>query len=301
MKTIRRLERFFQKSPQEMWETVRFFETMWLSRLAYAPHKVHLDVTAEERLTFWWSYFPASFHPDRSMFEYWGTDIGDLRFLWTHLQPGMTFLDIGAYHGLYSIVAAKKMGPAGRVVAFEPSARERNRMRFHLRCNQIDGVTVEPYALAAEAGKAQLAVVVEGFTTMNSLRRPQIEHPIKEVMVDTISLDAYLLEKLITRVDFVKIDTEGGEVQAFRGAHGLLSHSRPLIICEVLDQVTRAWGYPAAEIMSYLQGYDYKWYDIVSNGALSPHRHQKDYTEGRNYLAVPREKQQLLLSTEPKW
>jgi FkbM family methyltransferase len=263
---------------------------MWLSKLPYAPHRIRLQLTREERMAFWWSYFPASFNPERSVFEYWGNDIGDLRFLWTQLQPGMTFLDIGAHHGLYSIVAAKKMGRAGRVVAFEPSARELDRMWLNLRCNKIDFVTVEPYALAAQEGLAPLAVVVDGYSTMNSLR-PPVDHASKQVIVNTISLDAYLFQNRIENVDFLKIDTEGGEVEAFRGAHALLSHIRPLIICEVLDQVTRAWGYAAAEIMSLLRTYDYEWFDILSNGDLFPHRPKKEYPEGRNYLAVPREKQ----------
>jgi FkbM family methyltransferase len=294
MKTIRRFERFFRKSPQQMWETVRFFERMWLSRLPYAPHRVRLYLTEQERLAFWWTYFPASFHPDRGIFEYWGTDIGDLRFLWTNLKPGMTFLDIGAYHGIYSILAAKRLGHSGRVIAFEPSPRERHRMQLHLRYNKIESVTIEPYALAAKAGKAQLSVVVEGFTTMNSLRRPQIEQPIEEVKVDTIPLDTYLLQRRIHNVDFIKIDTEGGEVDAFRGAHRLLSHYRPLIICEVLDQVTRAWGYPAAEIMNLLRGFGYEWFDILSDGSLVQHCPKKDYPEGKNYLAVPSEKRGTL-------
>jgi FkbM family methyltransferase len=293
MTAIERIERFFQKSAQQRWETARFLGTMWLSRLSYAPHKVRLDVTAEERLTFWWSYFPASFNPKRKLLEYWGNDIGDLRFLWTHLQPGMTFLDIGAHHGLYSIVAAKKMGRAGRVVAFEPSARERDRMQLNLQCNKIDFVTVEPYALAAQEGLAPLAVVVDGYSTMNSLR-PPVDHAAKQVFVNTISLDAYLIQNRIENVDFLKIDTEGGEVEAFRGAHALLNHIRPLIICEVLDQVTRAWGYAAAEIISLLRTYDYEWFDIHTDGSVIPHIPQKDYWEGRNYLAVPREKLEFL-------
>ncbi len=113
--------------------------------------------------------------------------------------------------------------------------------------------------------------------------------------MNTISLDAYLIQNRIDNVDFLKIDTEGGEVEAFRGAHALLSHIRPFIICEVLDQVTRPWGYAADEIMSLLRTYDYEWFDIVSNGDLFPHRPKKDYAEGRNYLAVPREKQERLL------
>jgi hypothetical protein len=89
----------------------------------------------------------------------------------------------------------------------------------------------------------------------------------------------------------MKIDTEGGEVQAFRGGDRLLSCFRPLIICEVLDLVTRSWGYAASDIMSLLRDYNYEWFDILPDGRLLPHRPRKAYPEGKNYLAVPREKQ----------
>lgn len=278
-----------------MWQTARFFRTMWLSKLSYIPHKVRLDVTSQESVAFWWSYFPASFRPDRSLFEYWGDDIGDLRFVWKHLKPGMTFLDVGAYHGIYSVVAAKRMGRRGRLIAFEPSPRERQRMRLHLRYNRIESVTLEPYALAAEEGKAPLAIVVEGFTTMNSLRPPPTDHATKQVVVDTISLDAYMCRNQINRVDLMKIDTEGGEVGAFRGADRLLGHCRPLIICEVLDLVTRSWGYAATDIIKLLRNYDYEWFDILADGSPCPHHPKEEYTDAKNYLAVPREKQDRLL------
>jgi hypothetical protein len=92
----------------------------------------------------------------------------------------------------------------------------------------------------------------------------------------------------------MKIDTEGGEVDAFRGADRLLSRIRPLIICEVLDLVTRSWGYAAADIMSLLRTYDYEWFDVLSDGSLTPHLSRMEYPEVRNYVAVPREKQDRL-------
>lgn len=292
---IQRVERFLHKTPEQRRTTARFLATMWLAKLPYAPHRVRLAVSSHDQVHFWWSYFPASFNPDRSTFEYWGDDIGDLRFLWKFLQRGMTFLDIGAYHGVYSVVAAKKLGRGGRVIAFEPSPRERQRMRLHLRYNGIESVTLEPYALAAGEGKAALAVVVDGFTTMNSLRPPPIDHVTEQVTVDTTSLDAYLGREGIDRVDLMKIDTEGGEVEAFRGADRLLSRFRPLIICEVLDLVTRAWGYAAADIMNLLRTYDYEWFDILSDGSLTPHLPRMEYPEVRNYLALPCEKRDCVL------
>jgi FkbM family methyltransferase len=300
MISFERMHRFLQKPPDQRRETARFFAATCLAKLPYAPHKVRLAVTPQEQVNFWWSFFPASFHSDRSVFEYWGDDIGDLRFLWNYLQPGMTFLDIGAYHGIFSLIAAKKLGRGGRVVAFEPSPRERRRMQLHLRHNRIATVSLEPYALSAGEGKATLSVVVDGFTTMNSLRTPPTDHATKQIMVNTIALDAYLEQKKIEIVDLIKIDTEGGELEAFRGAAKLLKGCRPLIICEVLDLVTQAWGYEAAEIMSTLRGYDYEWFDILSDGSAVLHQPKKDYPEVRNYLAVPREKCALIQANAGK-
>jgi FkbM family methyltransferase len=295
MTSFERVHSFLRKSPEQKRTTARFLAAKWLAKLPYAPHRVHLGVSPEESVKFWWSYFPMSFHPDRGTFDYWGDDIGDLRFLWKFLRPGMSFLDIGAHHGLYSVVAAKKIGPDGRVVAFEPSPRERQRLRLHLRYNGIESVTVKPYALAAEEGAASLTVVVDGFTTMNSLRTPPINHPTEQVSVETTSLDAYVCREQIEKIDLVKIDTEGGEVDVFRGADRLLRRIRPLIICEVLDLVTRSWGYAAADIMKLLGTYDYEWFDIVTNGSLAPHCRRAEYPEGRNYLAVPREAREKLV------
>ena len=120
MISLEQVQNFLRKSPEQKRTTARFVATMWLAKLPYAPHQVRLRVTPQDQLHFWWSYFPATFTVDRSAFEYWGDGVGDLRFLWKYLQRGMTFLDIGAYHGLYSIIAAKKLGPDGRVIALNP-------------------------------------------------------------------------------------------------------------------------------------------------------------------------------------
>src|SRR5277367_1587873 len=133
MISFERVHRFLRKAPEQRKTTARFLTTMWLAKLPYAPHQVRLRVSPQDQLHFWWSYFPTTFTAERSAFEYWGDDVGDLRFLWKFLQPGMTFLDVGAHHGLYSIMAAKKLGRDGRVIAFEPSPRERQRTQLHLR------------------------------------------------------------------------------------------------------------------------------------------------------------------------
>src|SRR5439155_2668132 len=119
MTTFQQVRRFLLKSPAQKKVTGRFLATRWLAKLPYAPHKVHLSMPLSEDISFWWSHFPCGVGPDaESIFAYWADDTGDLRLLWRLLQPGMTFFDVGAYHGIYTIIAAKKLGQTGSIVAF---------------------------------------------------------------------------------------------------------------------------------------------------------------------------------------
>ena len=56
----------------------------------------------------------------------------ELAFVERFVRSGMTVLDVGAHHGLYTLLASKKVGPTGKVFAFEPSQRERRVLRRHL-------------------------------------------------------------------------------------------------------------------------------------------------------------------------
>jgi precorrin-6B methylase 2 len=56
------------------------------------------------------------------------------------LQPGMTFIDVGANDGLYSLFAAKRVGPTGTVLALEPDRREFARLERNLRLNRLANI-----------------------------------------------------------------------------------------------------------------------------------------------------------------
>ena len=286
--------RFVRKPAAEKQLTLRFFVRKELSRLPLVPIHLRLAVAPGENLGFWWSCFPMEHHSERDLLEYWGTDRGELRFLWQYLSAGMVFFDVGAYRGIFSLVAAKKLASQGQVVAFEPSQRERRHFEFHIRWNRLRNIRLEPYAVSSSGGNLTFFTVASGPTTMNSLKRPPIECALRETNVDAIPLDQYLSEHKISQIDVMKIDVEGGELEAFRGAKRMLSTIRPMLICEVLDWVTQPWGYPARDIVGCLQQQGYEWFDFHDDGTISPHAERDLYPEVRNYLAVPREKLALV-------
>jgi len=242
-----------------------------------------------EEIEFWWSYVVPYFDPGRKFFDYWGHDLADLRFLWKSLKPGMTFLDIGAHHGIYSIVAAKRLGTNGTVVAFEPSPREFRRLRLHLRLNGMSSVRAEPLAIGAAASSRKFFQVVEGDTTRGGLQRPVTHDKVTETSVETIRLDDYVSRLPLDRVNLVKLDVEGGELEVLRGAPNVLTKLRPTFICEVLDAATQAWGYEGREILLKFQSHEFNCFEFRLDGSVAPHKIRNHYPDVRNYLAVPKE------------
>jgi FkbM family methyltransferase len=285
-----RTDNFLHKSWDERLMTARYFVRKSLANIPYAPVPVRMEMSQNNEIQFWWSYVVPYFSPTRGFFDYWGHDLGDLRFLWKSLRPGMVFLDVGAHHGVYSIVAAKKLGANGTVVAFEPSSREYRRLRLHLRMNRLKSVRTEPLAVGSAAATRTFFEVTSGDTTRGGLQPPASPDQVSQISVDTIRLDDYVSQLQLKRVDLVKLDVEGGEHEVLEGASLVLTEFRPTLICEVLDATTQAWGYEAREIMLTLKRFDFNWFDICSDGSLLAHEIRDHYPDIRNYVAVPKEK-----------
>ena len=223
----------------------------------------------------------------------WGCfEKAELRFVEKCLAPGMCVLDIGAHHGLYTLLASKRVGSGGKVIAFEPSPRERRLLARNLRLNSASNAQIEPFALGHEPSKAELFLVQGGEDGCNSLRPPAVTASTKTETVDVKSLDGYLEKAGIVKVDFVKLDVEGAEREVLLGAQRLLGvASRPVILAEVQDLRTEPWGYPAREILQILDRAGYDWFRILEDGCLALDRieiHDKHYDA--NLVAIPRDR-----------
>jgi len=284
------IQNFVNKSWNEKFTTAQYLLRKTLAKIPYAPVPVRMKLFKNVEIGFWWSYIVPYFDPSRGFFDYWGHDLGDLRFLWRNLKSGTVFLDIGAHHGIYSIVAAKRLKANGTVVAFEPSSREFRRLQLHLRLNRMGLVRTEPVAIGAVASTRKFFQVIEGDSTRGGLQSPVTQDQVAETSVETVRLDDYVSRFPLDRVDIVKLDVEGGELEVLQGASNILTTFRPVFICEVLDAATLAWGYEARDIVLKFLSYDYSWFEFRSDGSIVPHQTRDQYPEVRNYLAVPRER-----------
>jgi FkbM family methyltransferase len=218
----------------------------------------------------------------------------ELAFVERFLQPGMTVLDIGAHHGLYTLLAAKRVGPLGKVWSFEPSTRERKALKMHLRMNLCTNVNVQDAAVGDESGEATLHVVEAWAGGCNSLRPPDIPAQTSVAKVKVIRLDDWLAQNGGQRVDFIKLDVEGAEWGVLKGAAKLLAERpRPVILAEVQDLRTAPWGYPAREIVGELERSGYEWFQISPQGTLIEFDSAREVFD-HNLVAVPNEQRETV-------
>ena len=220
-----------------------------------------------------------------------GFESAEIRFVQRFLRPCMTVLDIGAHHGLYTLLASKRIGAHGKVIAFEPSPRERVRLKKHLRLNRLRNVVLHEFALGAQTAEADLFLADGINDWCNSLRRP-VESAGQTVRVQVHKLDDVLSQSNVERVDFMKVDVEGAELDTFKGAIELLSRPpRPVVMAEVYDIRTHPWGYDACEIVRFLANLDYRWFSLNDDGTLAATSPDLA-TYDANLVALPEERTQ---------
>lgn len=217
----------------------------------------------------------------------------ELKFAQRFLKPGMTVLDVGAHHGLYTLLASKSVGSTGTVIAIEPSPRERKRLIKNLKINRMKNVAIQKCALGAKSGEAKLYLTDSLNNWCNSLRQPT--NTVEAVNVPVRPLDELISELKLTRIDFIKLDIEGGELDALAGAQQMLRlPGRPVILIEVQDIRTAPWGHKGVDVIRFLQDLNYVWMTITPDGSLQRMNTEADKYDG-NFAAIPSERSDEVL------
>ena len=217
-----------------------------------------------------------------------GFEWNERRFVCRFLTAGMTVLDVGAHAGLYTMTASTRVGSSGRVIAFEPSPRERRRLERHLALNRCRNVAVQALAVGEDAGEAELFVVDGSETGCNSFRPPAgiSGHAVR---VPVRRLDDCRAESMFGAVDLIKMDIEGAELSALRGAESLFQSARPVLLCEIEEARVAPWGYQGRAIIDLVSSWRYRWFTIGNGGALADLPADRQQFNG-NYVAIPVER-----------
>jgi FkbM family methyltransferase len=185
------------------------------------------------------------------------------------LEPGCVFVDVGANAGYFTVLAGLRVGPSGRVVAFEPNPAVRAQLRHHVAINGItDRVAIEEVALADRDDDGATFFVScwadnDGISSLTpsseTMSRGGLRHD-ATIRVPVRRFDTWAATTSLSRVDLMKIDVEGAECQVLNGMMGMLDRTRPRhIICETMPD-----GGAVAFLLA--RGYAFTMLDEIRGG-----------------------------------
>jgi FkbM family methyltransferase len=231
----------------------RYAETLalwWGYRFQPAPGVINLRSGVKLRTT----------HVDhlQLLLYYTGTfEDHCLQTMKRHLRPGFTVLDVGANIGLFTVEAAKAVGPDGKVLSIEALPSHAETVRAAAALNGFSNVTVFNVAAGRKDGDAVLTLPANsnfGSYTLGSV-----------IGTETVNIPVRRIDDVLDgqRVDFIKMDIEGSELDALKGAVKTLA-SKPTLLIELNDPALNSCGASSKEVKQLLRDHGYIGRDVLT-------------------------------------
>ena len=155
-----------------------------------------------------------------------GYEKGTTKLFIQLVKEGMTVVDIGANIGYYTLLAARRVGPHGRVYAFEPGPQDFKLLTGNLRLNGYENVITVQKAVSNKTGTAPLFLSPRGSTAHSLLSSRDYRK--ETIVIETVILDEFLQRDGNPAIQVIKMDIEGWEMEALDGMHRTIMRNSPL-------------------------------------------------------------------------
>jgi FkbM family methyltransferase len=226
--------------------------------LAHLEPDLRLRVNLRRHVMFW-SGGLARFEPS------------SVEVLKAAVRPGDVVFDVGANIGFYSTLFSRWVGAGGRVYAIEPEPENLAMLRYNLEANRCENATVCDCAVGVTGGVAHFSLdAATGATGHLGRSATAGEVAVGTGRVQVIETRVATLDDLVACHDaaprVVKLDIEGGELDALRGAARTLDGHRPVVVSELTGD-----GGPAA--VEFLGRHGYRMWDLESGRPLGDGPH----------------------------
>ena len=204
----------------------------------------------------------------------------ELRTYGQLLESGMVVVDIGANIGLYSAIAAKRVGPSGRVIALEPDPESFSFLGKTIQYNAFQNVEPHQMAASAQGGRVPLFRNPDNRGDSRLYRDPMLKDSID---ITTVALDDLLAQKGIQHVDVIKIDVQGAEGLVLAGARETLRRSPRLsLMMEFWPYGLKQTGHDAKAILQQLHADGFTLFEMTKDLLPLPSASSWDQLIARN-------------------
>ena len=208
-------------------------------------------------------YLTPYYHIDRNII-FWGTyDLNLHLFIDNYLKEGMVCLDIGANLGEVSVHMSGKVGNTGRVYSFEPVERNHSRLRQNIERN-YKGNNIETYqiALSNYAGKVKIDFGNEESDNQGIGSIVNLNRDLATTEVQCLTLDEFVEDKGIKKIDFVKMDIEGAEILLLEGGKETFKTLSPDFMIEFSPEDLKQSSRDSTNLAKIITDYGYNMYTV---------------------------------------
>jgi FkbM family methyltransferase len=179
------------------------------------------------------------------------------KFFEKSIQPHQTILDIGAHIGLYSVFFSKKLGDTGKVICFEPTPRTFSILKQTANLNALTNCVLVNAAIAERSGILKFNLTSEDGEGSNANSLVKTERSVNSTDVKVYSIDDYRREQKL-KIGVLKIDVEGYELNALKGAKETFQNDKPLGILALHPASIKQLGQTLEQIWDLLAVYKCK-------------------------------------------
>lgn len=195
-------------------------------------------------------------------------DRDELQYIMKNVQKGNTALDIGAHKGAYLYWLRKAVGSKGQIIALEPQPTLYNYLKTAIAKFGFENIKI--YHAGASSVKDTLSLFIpkaKGSTSPGATfeKRDNTENS-HLIEVEVIPLND-LLKNRKSKIDFIKMDVEGHELDAFKGASDILLEDQPTILFECENRHLE--GITIFDVFAYLNSLGYSGFFFL-NSVLAP-------------------------------
>lgn len=256
--TIRKFKTVFMVSPFENWisyftrdkDINNFFVKLLPSNLDYKSDAIRRKtvdgITYDLQLNEWMEYA-----------LFFGIKNEDKTPLFKNIQQGFLILDVGVNFGETLLNFAKLTGNTGTVYGFEPMPFTYKKCRHNVGLNDFKNIVVENLALSNSMEKLVINDPLNGNSGGTYVSKITVAAENK-ITINAITLDDYVIEKDLKKIDFIKIDVEGYETNVLLGALNVIQKFKPILYIEVCDENLKRAGSSAIALMELLLNNNYQ-------------------------------------------
>ncbi len=217
----------------------------------------------------------------------------DSEMIFKMITPDSHVFDIGANIGWYTIHISDML-KGGSIHCFEPIPATYKKLTDNINLNNIKSITTNNIALSEK--KQILTFYFDPNQSGSSSSKNITENEnIEKLELNSITLDDYMAQNKISKIDFIKCDVEGAELFVFQGATETLKKHTPIVFTELLRKWAAKFGYHPNEIMQIFHAMDYQAF-YTKNEKLNLIELVDENTVNTNFFFLHKEKHKQLIS-----